>query len=59
MLFAGNGRKDDVVIRGARVLDPSEGIDAVCDVRVDGGTIAQLGTKFAPASIRSFCMRRT
>ena len=44
MLFAGNGRKDDVVIRGARVLDPSEGIDAVCDVRVDGGTIAQLGT---------------
>jgi dihydroorotase len=44
MLFARNGRKDDVVIRGARVIDPVEGIDAVCDVRVDGGTIAQLGT---------------
>jgi dihydroorotase len=44
MLFARNGRKDDVVIRGARVLDPAEGIDTVCDVRVDGGAIAQLGT---------------
>jgi dihydroorotase len=44
MLFARNGRKDDVVIRGARVIDPVEGIDAVCDVRVDGGTVAQLGT---------------
>ena len=44
MLFAKNGRKDNAVIRGARVIDPAEGIDAVCDVRVDGGTIAQLGT---------------
>jgi dihydroorotase len=44
MLFARNGRKDDVVIRGARVIDPAEGIDGICDVRVDGGTIAQLGT---------------
>jgi dihydroorotase len=44
MLFARNGRNDDLVIRGARVIDPAEGIDAVCDVRVDGGTIAQLGT---------------
>ena len=31
---------DDLVVRGARVLDPVEGIDAVCDVRVDNGTIA-------------------
>jgi dihydroorotase len=30
----------DVVIRGARVVDPAEGIDARLDVRVDGGTIA-------------------
>jgi dihydroorotase len=43
MLFARNGRTD-VVIRGARVLDPAEGVDQVCDVRVDGGTIGQLGT---------------
>jgi dihydroorotase len=44
MLFGKNGRKDDLVFRGARVLDPAEGVDAVCDVRVDGGTIAELGT---------------
>src|SRR5581483_11009971 len=31
---------DDLVIRGARVVDPLEGIDAVLDVRVDAGTIA-------------------
>jgi dihydroorotase len=43
MLFARNGRKDDLVIRGARVLDPAEGVDAVLDVRVDRGVIAQLG----------------
>src|SRR5689334_25245766 len=43
MLYGRNGRKDDVVVRGARVLDPVEGVDAVLDVRVDVGTIAQLG----------------
>jgi dihydroorotase len=45
MLFARNGRKDDLVIRGARVLDPAEGLDAVLDVRVDKGVIAQLGAE--------------
>jgi dihydroorotase len=44
MLFAKRGQGVDVVVRGARVLDPTEGVDAVCDVRVDGGVIAQLGT---------------
>jgi dihydroorotase len=43
MLFGKNGR-NNVVFRGARVLDPAEGVDATCDVRVDGGTIAELGT---------------
>jgi dihydroorotase len=32
----------NVVIRGARVLDPAEGVDARLDVRVDGGTIADV-----------------
>jgi dihydroorotase len=32
----------DLVIRGARVLDPVEGIDARLHVRIDGGTIAQV-----------------
>jgi dihydroorotase len=42
-LTAPNRPKDDLVVRGARVLDPAEGVDAVLDVRVDGGTIAELG----------------
>jgi dihydroorotase len=36
---------DDLVVRSARVLDPTEGVDAVLDVRVDGGTIAQIGER--------------
>jgi dihydroorotase len=32
----------DLVIRGARVLDPAEGIDARLEVRIDGGTIADV-----------------
>jgi len=44
MLWSRNDRQDDLVVRGARVVDPSEEMDAVCDVRVDGGTIAELGT---------------
>jgi dihydroorotase len=44
MLWAKKGRQDDLVVRGARVVDPVEDIDAVCDVRVDGGVVAQLGT---------------
>jgi dihydroorotase len=44
MLWAKEGRPADLVVRGARVVDPVEGIDATIDVRVDGGTIAELGT---------------
>jgi dihydroorotase len=33
----------DLLIRGARVLDPRAGIDAVLDVLVRGGEIAELG----------------
>ena len=43
MLFGKQGH-DDLVIRGAHVLDAAAGVDAVLDVRVDGGTIVQLGT---------------
>ena len=35
----------NVVIRGARVVDPTEGIDATLDVRIDGGTIAAVAEK--------------
>ncbi|HEX6490377.1 MAG TPA: dihydroorotase [Gaiellaceae bacterium] len=43
MLFGARGQ-EDLIIRGARVLDPGEGLDSVLDVRVDAGTIGQLGT---------------
>jgi dihydroorotase len=45
MLFVKDAPKDDLVVRGARVLDPAEGVDATLDVRVDGGVIAALGTE--------------
>ena len=31
-------------MRGARVLDPVEGVDAMLDVRIDNGIVAALGT---------------
>ena len=43
-LVAKDGRKDDLVVRGARVVDPASGLDEKLDVRVDGGVISQLGT---------------
>jgi dihydroorotase len=42
-VLVGGGGAHDLVVRGARVLDPTEGVDSVLDVRVDGGTISQLG----------------
>jgi dihydroorotase len=44
MLVAKNGRNESLIVTGARVLDPGEGLDAQLDVRVDDGVIAQLGT---------------
>jgi dihydroorotase len=44
MLWAKHAKGDDLVVRGARVVDPVEGLDSVCDVRVDAGVVAQLGT---------------
>jgi len=35
----------DLVIRGARVLDPVEGIDARLEVRIDAGTIAEVAER--------------
>ncbi len=43
MLYIKERRGEDVVIRGARVLDPTEGIDATVDVRIDAGIIAAIG----------------
>ena len=42
-MLAGRTGTENIVVRGARVLDPVEGIDATLDVRIDNGGIAQLG----------------
>jgi dihydroorotase len=44
MLVRPDRHGEDLVIRGARVLDPGEGIDERLDVRIDGGMVAQIGT---------------
>jgi dihydroorotase len=44
MLVAREASKDDLIIRGARVVDPGQGLDAMVDVRVDRGMIAQIAT---------------
>jgi dihydroorotase len=43
ILHAKSRRKENLVVRGARVLDPYAGIDETMDVRVDCGVVAQLG----------------
>jgi dihydroorotase len=43
MLFRKDAPRENIVVRGARVIDPTEGVDAVLDVRVDDGVIAALG----------------
>ena len=44
MLLVKDGPWQDLVVRGARVLDPVEGVDAQIDVKVDDGVIAELGS---------------
>jgi dihydroorotase len=43
MLVARDARRADLIIRGARVLDPLERIEEKIDVRVDDGMISELG----------------
>jgi dihydroorotase len=52
MLFSKSGPGENLIVRGARVLDPVEQIDAVLDVRIDGGTIAELGARLDPNAHR-------
>jgi len=44
MLVVRDAPRENVVVRGARVLDPAAGVDATLDVRVDEGVIVALGT---------------
>jgi dihydroorotase len=43
MILVGRSGADDLVVRGVRVLDPTEGVDSVLDVRVDSGVISAIG----------------
>jgi dihydroorotase len=42
-MLSGPKGHDNIVVRGARVLDPVENLDATVDVRIDNGVIAQIG----------------
>jgi dihydroorotase len=44
-MLAGPVGHENIVVRGARVLDPVEGVDAVLDIRIDNGVIAQIGER--------------
>jgi dihydroorotase len=52
MLFSKNSPGENLIIRGARVLDPLESIDSALDVRIDQGTIAELGARLDPNAHR-------
>jgi dihydroorotase len=45
ILHRKSGPGESLVLRGARVLDPVEGIDAVLDVRIDEGVVAEVGNR--------------
>ena len=48
LLYVKDGAKQNLIVRGARALDPVEGVDAQIDVKVDDGVIAELGSNLAP-----------
>jgi dihydroorotase len=67
VLFGGNGRKDDLVLEGIRVVDPTQGIDEVLTVTVEKGVITRLestgttanGKVLAPAFVDPHVHLRT
>jgi len=48
MLFTKSAKKESIVVKGARVVDPTAGLDETLDVRVDDGMIAEVGTVLHP-----------
>ena len=47
MILVGPRGTEDLVVRGARVVDPAGRLDTIVDVRVDGGVVAQIGERLA------------
>jgi dihydroorotase len=52
MLYVKDAPKESLIVQGARVLDPVEGVDAQVDVKVDAGVIAELGSNLPANSHR-------
>jgi dihydroorotase len=52
MLYVKQAQGENLIVQGARVLDPGEGIDDVLDVRIDDGTIAELASRLDPNAHR-------
>lgn len=52
MLWAKAAPRENLIVRGARLLDAAAKVDGVMDVRVDGGTIAELGSRLDSNSHR-------
>src|SRR5271163_2793758 len=44
--------KHDLVLRGGRVIDPSQGVDAIGDVGFSDGKIAEIGERLEGADVR-------
>jgi dihydroorotase len=42
----------DLVLRGGRVIDPAQGIDAVMDVGFEGGRVAEIGRALSGADMK-------
>jgi dihydroorotase len=66
MLFGKNGRKDSLTFEGARVVDPTQGIDETLTVTVERGVIASVepaaggnGKVLAPAFVDPHVHLRT
>jgi dihydroorotase len=52
MLFCKDTPGENLIVRGARIVDPAQKVDTIADVRVDDGVIAALGTDLEPNSHR-------
>jgi dihydroorotase len=52
MLFARDLTRENIVVRGARVLDPVVDVDGTLDVRIDDGVIIALGSSLDTNSHR-------
>ena len=39
----------DLILRGGRVIDPSQKLDAIADIAFAGGKVARVGPQLQPA----------